>query len=56
MKQVAQPDRIDRMIGIYKCPELKSYPNRPGAMDAYKLPSRIGTNLNYPDGKQEKLK
>jgi hypothetical protein len=26
----------------YSCPELKPYVGRPGAMDAYNLPSRVG--------------
>lgn len=26
----------------YSCPELKPYVGRPGAMDAYSLPSRVG--------------
>lgn len=24
---------------------------RPGAMDAYRLPSRVGRRLNFPDGR-----
>ena len=34
------PNRIDRMVGTYTCPELYAAPTRPGAMDAYRLPSR----------------
>ena len=34
------PNRIDRMSGTYTCPELYAPPSRPGAMDAYRLPSR----------------
>lgn len=34
------PNRIDRMTGTYTCPELYAPPSRPGAMDAYRLPSR----------------
>ena len=34
------PCRIDRMTGTYTCPELYAPPSRPGAMDAYRLPSR----------------
>ena len=33
------PNRIDRMSGTYTCPELYAPPSRPGAMDAYRLPS-----------------
>lgn len=33
------PNRFDRMSGTYTCPELYAPPSRPGAMDAYRLPS-----------------
>ena len=56
MKNIAQPNRIDVMQGIYKCPELKTNPIRKGIDDAYKLPSRMGDTLHYPDGTKEKLK
>jgi len=36
----AQPSRINKMTGRYLCPELRSTPYRPGAMDAFNLPSR----------------
>ena len=38
--QPVQASRIDRMAGTYTCPELYAAPSRPGAMDAYRLPSR----------------
>lgn len=56
MNQIAQPDRNDRMKGIYKCPELKTNPVLKGIDDAFKLPSRMGNTLHYPDGTKEKLK
>ena len=37
---IAKPDRINKMTGQYTCPELRTSPNRVGAMDAFKLPSR----------------
>jgi len=37
---VVKPARINKMAGTYLCPELRSTPYRPGAMDAYRLPSR----------------
>lgn len=36
----APPNRIDRMTGTYDGAELYAPPSRPGAMDAYRLPSR----------------
>jgi hypothetical protein len=36
----AQPDRINKMTGRYHCPELRITPARPGAMDAYRIPSK----------------
>ena len=36
----AQPNRINKMTGHYSCPELSAPPARPGAMDAYNLPSK----------------
>lgn len=37
---VVKPGRINKMAGTYLCPELRSTPYRPGAMDAFNLPSR----------------
>lgn len=37
---VVKPERINKMAGTYLCPELRSTPYRPGAMDAFNLPSR----------------
>ena len=33
---------------VYKCPELKDYVGRPGAMDAYRMPSLFMGKLVYP--------
>ena len=49
----AAPWSIDKMDGVYKCPELKTHPTRQGCMDAYKLPSLQGKTLHYPDGRKE---
>lgn len=43
----AEPDTISRMQGEYLCPELRTFPDRPGAMDAYKLPSLFMGKLIY---------
>lgn len=40
----------------YTCPELTSYTGRPGAMDAFSKPSRVGSTLFYRDGRTEDLK
>jgi hypothetical protein len=37
---IARPDRINKMTGQYTCPELRTTPYRPGAMDAFNVPSR----------------
>lgn len=34
----------------YDGAELRPYVGRPGAMDAFALPSRMGKRLHYPDG------
>lgn len=39
----------------YSCPELRSFPTRPGAMDAFSLPSRMGNRLHYRDGRVERM-
>lgn len=36
---------------LYVGTELHAYTGRPGAMDAYALPSRVGTRLHFPDGR-----
>lgn len=36
----AAANRMSRMEGTYLCPELRAQPVRPGAMDAYALPTR----------------
>ena len=37
---LAPPMRRDFQDGVYTCPELRPFTGRPGAMDAYRLPSR----------------
>lgn len=44
-----------RNAAPYSCPELRSFPTRPGAMDAYSLPSRMGNWLHFRDGRVERM-
>ena len=44
-KLETQADAHWRDSPAYKCPELRPFTGRPGAMDAYKLPSLMGANL-----------
>lgn len=37
----------------YQCPELRPYQARPGAMDAFALPSRAGDRRTFRDGHVE---
>jgi hypothetical protein len=37
----------------YKAPELRAFDGRPGAMDAFALPSRMGKTLHFRDGRTE---
>ena len=39
-EQLAPAIRRDFHNGVYTCPELRPFTGRPGAMDAYRLPSR----------------
>lgn len=50
-----KPNTMNKMQGQYKCPELNNVPARPGAMDAFKYPSRQSNELVYRDGRKEKL-
>jgi hypothetical protein len=44
-------DRTDVMErDTYHCPELRPFQGRPGSMDAYKLPSRIGNKFFFLKG------
>ncbi|MDD0817181.1 hypothetical protein PSQ39_21280 [Curvibacter sp. HBC28] len=38
---------------VYQGQELRPYQGRPGAMDAFALPSRMGQRLHYRDGRVE---
>jgi hypothetical protein len=50
----AQPRTLGKARnGDYDGKELGPSTDRPGAMDAYKLPSRIGETRHYPGGKKE---
>lgn len=40
----------------YKAPELRPFDGRPGAMDAFALPSRMGKALFYRDGRMDDAK
>ncbi|ABM32189.1 hypothetical protein QRO08_16780 [Paracidovorax citrulli] len=35
----------------YPCPELRPFDGRPGAMQAFDLPSRMNNRLHYRDGR-----
>lgn len=41
--------------GVYVGAELRPYEGRPGAMDAFALPSRMGSRLHYRDGSVQEL-
>lgn len=41
------------MSGHYDGAELRPYNGRPGAMDAFAMPSRMGGRLYYRDGRVE---
>jgi hypothetical protein len=50
----ARPATRDFREGLpYTCPELLPYQGRPGAMDAYALPSRTSNKRIYRDGREE---
>jgi hypothetical protein len=38
---------INKMVGLYNPIELRPFSGRPGAMDAFKLPSLIGSQHSY---------
>lgn len=40
--------------GLYTGAELRPFDARPGAMDAFALPSRMGSRLHYRDGRVER--
>lgn len=49
-------DRIDRAGQPERtCAELRPYEGRPGAMDAFALPSRMGRRLVWRDGRVDGL-
>lgn len=52
------PSRITNSssCGPYDGAELRPFDGRPGAMAAYSLPSRVGSQLVYRDGRVEKTK
>ncbi|MGQ2992742.1 hypothetical protein [Variovorax sp.] len=52
---VAQP-RTTRSTGTYNGAELRPTVTRPGAMDAFELPSRVGSRLRYRDGRVQELR
>lgn len=49
----AAPWRNQTTTRDYASPELAPYTGRPGAMDAFDKPSRVGTQLFYRDGRVE---
>jgi hypothetical protein len=42
IKKLTPPPSLSKMLGVYVPLELKPFTGRPGAMDAFKLPSLIG--------------
>lgn len=44
-----------RRANSYLGDDVRTPSNRPGAMDAYALPSRIGNRLRWPDGRTTSL-
>jgi hypothetical protein len=50
----AKPQTFSKMVGIYNEPTKPAV--RPGADDHLKHPSRMGQQLSYKDGREEKLK
>jgi len=48
----ARPINTDILSGDYDGKELRPYEGRPGANDALALPSRIGNELHYRDGRE----
>ena len=48
---VARPVNTDILKGHYNGKELRPYEGRPGANDALAIPSRMGNELRYRDGK-----
>ena len=40
--QTATPQQINKLTGRYTGEELRPYNGRPGAMDAFTKPSRVG--------------
>ena len=50
-KPAAKPVARNLMKGSYPCPELGRTCQRPGAYDAFDLPSLHGSRLHYPDGR-----
>lgn len=44
-----------RWVDSYDGRELKPYAGRPGAMDAFDLPSRMGNRLVFRDGRQDRI-
>jgi hypothetical protein len=47
MKKTTPPPALNKMVGVYTPLELKPFTGRPGAMDAFKLPSLIGNLRTY---------
>jgi hypothetical protein len=41
MRKTTPPPALNKMLGVYVPLELKPFTGRPGAMDAFKLPSLI---------------
>jgi len=47
MRKTTPPPALNKMLGVYVPLELKPFTGRPGAMDAFKLPSLISNLRTY---------
>ncbi|MEJ8827490.1 hypothetical protein WKW80_36875 [Variovorax humicola] len=52
---VAAPRTSGPSAAIYDGAEMRQYGARPGAMDAFRFPSRMGNRLVHPDGSVSEL-
>ena len=55
LRQTQQRISTASARGTYSGAELRPFAGRPGAMDAFALPSRMGNRLHYRDGRVETL-
>ena len=55
LRQTQQRISTASARGTYSGAEMRPFAGRPGAMDAFALPSRMGQRLHYRDGRVETL-